>query len=240
MVVGEVESEQFARRSAPARDAATLTRAPNLPAAALSPSQDELEKCASFIRRFRAPSAPGGPAMPLKYLELVREVKRRRLAVIDIELDDVALGVDDQALVLSIEGNAKRYVELFSRAVDVWLLEDLGDAIDTEEDTDAVMLHHRLRSLSEAQRASGEEQKSPEELASYFPPSLLRTYEIRIIPRTAHKALSLREVSGSSLGRLVQVKAMVLRTTDVKPLMQVAAYSWCVSARGLLFFCAAG
>ena len=79
-----------------------------------------------------------------------------------------------------------------------------------------------------------------------FPPLLMRRYELRILPmgrRGMHypfhqqyikqhqkqhqppKGLSLRHVRSKSMGKLVTIHGMVVRSSDVKPSCQVATYS---------------
>ena len=192
----------------------------------LRPPQKEQDKVRNFIRSFRVPSLDGGPKGPLRYAQQVIEVKRRQRTEIAVELDDVAL-VSDDAFVRAIEGNTKRYLELFSKVVDEELVAGAGGAapITADDEAEEIRKHHRIKQLQEIARSVGGEPETLEQLMAKFPSELYRKYELRIVPRTTAKPLSIREVAGSSLGRLVQVKAIVLRTTDVKPLMRVAAYS---------------
>lgn len=181
---------------------------------------------------FREPVLTGDLKGPLKYVLAVAAVKRRQSREVEIALDDVALIMED-AFVRSIEANTRRYIELFHTAVDS-LLATSGapDTLRADDPLEDVLRHHRLMQVAEVEAAQGMEPKSKEELSRLFPAALLRAYELRILPRTTDKPLSLRQVAGSQLGRLVQVKAMTLRATDVKPLIQVATYSWCVRGRG--------
>jgi len=95
--------------------------------------------------------------------------------------------------------------------------------LEEEDNIDFVQRIHRESQYAEIKRGQGEE---PAEAEMEIPAALTRLYELRITPRTREAPpLKLREVSGSSLGHLVQVQAMVLRATDVKPLMTVATFS---------------
>ena len=62
---------------------------------------------------------------------------------------------------------------------------------------------------------------------SMIPPALLRRYEVRVLPRADDQkhAMALRQVKANDLGKLVTIKAIVLRATDVKPHILVAAYT---------------
>lgn len=73
-----------------------------------------------------------------------------------------------------------------------------------------------------------------------IPPEVMRRFELRILPHKGtlfpfdtqvssdtnpHKPLSLRQVRASSLGKLVSVTGMVVRSSDVKPCCLVATYA---------------
>jgi hypothetical protein len=195
------------------------------------PLQKEVDKIKSFLYDFETPAVGRAQGM-LKYAQAIAEIKAKTRKVLDVELDDVALSMPQEFL-RSVEGNTRRYVELFYEAVDAILLESRqqADVIEEDDGTDAMLRAHRLRQHQEILRDAGEEPADLAEIYKKFPPQLLRTYELRVMPRTTEKPLSLRQVAGSALGRLVSIKAIVLRATDVRPMLQVASYSWCVCAR---------
>jgi DNA replication licensing factor MCM7 len=60
-----------------------------------------------------------------------------------------------------------------------------------------------------------------------FPPALTRRYECRILPLTSseNKPVALRAVKAAHIGRLVRIRAMVTRVSDVKPLVSVVTYT---------------
>lgn len=65
---------------------------------------------------------------------------------------------------------------------------------------------------------------------SVFPPELTRRYTLNFKPRTSTnngilKALAVREVHGEHLGHLITVRGIATRVSDVKPAVQVNAYS---------------
>lgn len=194
------------------------------------PRQKEVDKIKSFLYDFVTPAVGRAQGM-LKYAQAIAEIKAKTRKVLDIELDDVALTMSHEFL-RSVEGNTRRYVELFYEAVDAILLESRqqADVIEEDDGNDAMLRAHRLRQHQEILRDAGEEPADLAEIYKKFPPQLLRTYELRVMPRTTEKPLSLRQVAGSALGRLVSIKAIVLRATDVRPMLQVASYSWCVRA----------
>lgn len=63
-----------------------------------------------------------------------------------------------------------------------------------------------------------------------FPAELTRRYTLVFKPRVdspdfASKALAVRHVRGENLGHLITVRAIVTRVSDVKPIVQVSAYT---------------
>ncbi|GBG28013.1 DNA replication licensing factor, putative [Hondaea fermentalgiana] len=57
-----------------------------------------------------------------------------------------------------------------------------------------------------------------------LPASLLRRYEVVIVPPRKMEAGSLRKVLASEIGGLVRIRGIVVRVSDVKPVVQVATY----------------
>nr|AAW25192.1 SJCHGC09554 protein [Schistosoma japonicum] len=63
------------------------------------------------------------------------------------------------------------------------------------------------------------------EVRSRFPPELLRRFEVYFCGRSDKKPLSVRNVLASSIGHLIQVRGVVTRATEVKPLITTATYT---------------
>ncbi|AET37423.1 DNA replication licensing factor MCM7 Ecym_1173 [Eremothecium cymbalariae DBVPG len=143
--------------------------------------------------------------------------------------------------------NAHRYTELFSRVIDK-LLPPPTREFDYKDDVLDVILHQRqLRNerqlnerrvelermgddslgvnLNELARQSGEDQED------LFPAMLTRRYTVYFKPSTAKKLranygpFSVRETKGSHLGKLITVRGIITRVSDVKPAVEVSAYS---------------
>ena len=58
-----------------------------------------------------------------------------------------------------------------------------------------------------------------------FPPELMRRYEVMFKASADSKSMPIRDVKASSIGRLVHIRGIVVRATEVKPLLQVATYT---------------
>ncbi len=192
--------------------------------------QEELKRCTLFLKEYQ------DQVSGKKYLKQILEVKRRQLKTIRIELADVLLmkaegdsvGGD---FVGKIERNTSRYIELFKLAVMKLLFENMKEpgplAVDTDGSHDQMelLMMQRYHQLREVQRAAGEEEISYESFIENIPKELLCHFDLRIINRDNIETLPLRQVSAGSLGKLVEVRAIVLRCTDVKPMLSHASYS---------------
>lgn len=71
---------------------------------------------------------------------------------------------------------------------------------------------------------------NPDLLESTFPAQLTRRYTLVFKPRTSTsekpvKALAVRQVRGEHLGHLITIRGIATRVSDVKPIVQVGAYT---------------
>lgn len=58
-----------------------------------------------------------------------------------------------------------------------------------------------------------------------FPPELMRRFEVTFKAQNLNKAMSVREIKAEHIGKLVTVRGIVTRCTEVKPMMAVATYT---------------
>jgi DNA replication licensing factor MCM7 len=76
-------------------------------------------------------------------------------------------------------------------------------------------------------RAAAEQTDEPQQ--DLFPPELTRRYTLNFKPRTNGsepiKALAVRQVRGEHLGHLITVRGITTRVSDVKPTVEVNAYT---------------
>lgn len=185
----------------------------------------------------------------IKYLELFQQIANRETLTVAVELDDLAkyqenafysssqLGLFD--LVGQIQKNTYHYIELFSQVVDSLMPEPTKD-ISYKDDVLDVILHQRkLRNMRVAQENAEEmnnlrlgfsqqlgELQNPEVLEeNMFPAKLTRRYHMYFVPSGGRKLMAVREVKGSHVGKLITVRGIVTRVSDVKPLVLVNAYT---------------
>ncbi|GBG59606.1 hypothetical protein CBR_g49870 [Chara braunii] len=188
----------------------------------------EKEKCRDFLLRFASDKGAGRA----KYMDILHQISNRASRRVDIELNDVEAFENGDMLVASICSNARRYISIFSEAIDEIMPEPTE--LQTTEDVFDVLMRQRMeenggmdgtRGSGENPAGGGADGSANRDSAQQLPPSLRRRYEVRIKPLTSAKPRSLREVKAADIGHLVCIKGIVTRVTDVKPLMSVATYT---------------
>merc|ERR1711962_1238207 len=58
-----------------------------------------------------------------------------------------------------------------------------------------------------------------------FPPELMRRFEVNFKLNSDIKPLAIRDVKADQIGKLVNIRGIVTRATEVKPMLQVATYT---------------
>ncbi|KAI9096967.1 MCM2/3/5 family-domain-containing protein [Phlyctochytrium arcticum] len=191
----------------------------------------EKEKIQSFLEKFaievtpeddsatgsrRSRSRRNAPVVQYPYKDILKAVAERTQSKIEIELEDVAAFEDDGELAKNIKHNTKRYVTLFYEVIDS-MLPDNRSVPDEDSDPLEVILFQRRQHDAALEGTS----------APLFPPMLTRRYSIYFKPLSedAKIPLSVREIKGSEVGKMVTVRGMVTRVSDVKPQAVVMALS---------------
>ncbi|KAG7174366.1 DNA replication licensing factor mcm7-like [Homarus americanus] len=83
-----------------------------------------------------------------------------------------------------------------------------------------VYIEHRLM-MEQRLRQPGDTR----ELHNRYPPELMRRFEVYFKTPSTQKHLSVRNVKAEHVGKLVMVRGIVTRCTEVKPVLQVATYT---------------
>jgi len=166
-----------------------------------------------------------------KYKDELQKLANRTIDEIIIDLDDLATWeeqqqLDDMRLVDSIELNTKHYVEITSRAVDNAMPPPDSDVTFKDDVLDILNARRQERN----QRWEEEQEMDPSLETDKFPAELTRRYTLLFKPRSGTvdkptKALSVRQVRGENLGNLITIRAIATRVSDVKPIVQVNAYT---------------
>eukprot|EP00118_Oscarella_pearsei_P026043 m.309283 g.309283 ORF g.309283 m.309283 type:complete len:723 (+) comp45987_c0_seq1:618-2786(+) len=182
---------------------------------ALVDYEEEKEKIKTFVKDFYVEEGDDSNKRKVfKYSDQLPLLANRQNVAITINLDDVA--EDDQDLADRITENTKRYVSLFEEAID-----DLLPAYRTGEHANKdildIYIEHRL-----LMEGNTEGVRDPR---NRYPPELLRRFEVYFKQASAVKSLSIRQVKAQNIGKLVTIRGIVTRSTEVKPMMKVATYT---------------
>ncbi|XP_017507481.2 DNA replication licensing factor MCM7 isoform X2 [Manis javanica] len=175
----------------------------------------EKEKIKKFLQEFYQDEEFG--KKQFKYGNQLVQLAHREQVVMYIDLDDIA--EDDPELVDSICENAKRYARLFADAVQE-LLPQFKEREVVNKDVLDVYIEHRLM-MEQRSRDPGTARSSQNQ----YPPELLRRFELYFQGPSSNKPRVIREVKADSVGKLVTVRGIVTRVSEVKPRMVVATYT---------------
>ncbi|OAQ99440.1 hypothetical protein LLEC1_06878 [Akanthomyces lecanii] len=165
-----------------------------------------------------------------KYKEIMQKLADRTQEEIVIDLDDLATWENETGeglkLVDSIELNTKHYVDIMAQAVDKVMPPPSVDVNFKDDVLDVLMARRQARNRELEEAA----ERDPTLEEDKFPAELTRRYTLVFKPRInapdfASKALAVRHVRGDNLGHLITVRAIVTRVSDVKPIVQVSAYT---------------
>lgn len=167
-----------------------------------------------------------------KYADIMQKLADRTIDEVLIELDDIASWEEETneglKLVESIESNTKHYVEILSKAIDNKLPPPTNGVTFKDDVLDVIMERRQARNRDLAEAAANN--NNPELLEATFPSQLTRRYTLVFKQKTSTsekpvKALAVRQVRGDHLGHLITVRGIATRVSDVKPIVQVGAYT---------------
>uniref|UniRef100_A0A6I8R0S9 DNA replication licensing factor MCM7 n=1 Tax=Xenopus tropicalis TaxID=8364 RepID=A0A6I8R0S9_XENTR len=177
--------------------------------------QAEKEKCKTFLQEFYKDDELG--KKNFKYGVQLANIAHREQVALYIDLDDLA--EEDPELVDAICENTRRYTNLFADAVQE-LLPQYKEREVVHKDALDVYIEHRL--MMEQRGRDPSETRDPH---NQYPPELMRRFELYFKAPSSSKARVVRDVKADSIGKLVTVRGIVTRVTEVKPMMVVATYT---------------
>ncbi|PIL24322.1 hypothetical protein GSI_14075 [Ganoderma sinense ZZ0214-1] len=150
----------------------------------------------------------------LKYMQQLQRIANREQEMLVIDLEDISEHERTVAeLVSRIRRNARRYISLFSEVIDSIMPLPTRD-ISEHDDVIDIILHQRREHNNNAEAGQ-----------QLIPEHLLRRYNLYFQPLRSDIAMVVRDVKGAHLGRLITVRGIVTRVSEVKPLLRVNAYT---------------
>ncbi|KAI4484932.1 hypothetical protein M0802_012940 [Mischocyttarus mexicanus] len=174
------------------------------------------EQLKTFLTEFMVMDDKSGDKI-FKYRQQLTNLAHREQVALIIELDDI--NEFDDELATAIVNNTRRYVNVLLELVQE-ILPDFKEKPVLPKDALDVYIEHRL--LIESRNRHPGDQRDPK---NKYAPELMRRFEIYFKDFNDTKALSVREIKADKIGKLVTVRGIVTRATEVKPMMVVATYT---------------
>ncbi|KAH8117008.1 MCM2/3/5 family-domain-containing protein [Phellopilus nigrolimitatus] len=155
------------------------------------------------------------PLRRLKYMSQLQKIANREQTMLTIDLEDIYTHEKTVAeLATRIRNNTKRYVDLFCEVVDQLMPDPTKDITEQDEVIDVIL--HQRRERNEMMEGTQQAE---------FPPHLLRRYNLYFQALRSDIAMAVRDVKGAHLGKLITARGIVTRVSEVKPLLQINAYT---------------
>uniref|UniRef100_A0A1B6CHG2 DNA replication licensing factor MCM7 n=1 Tax=Clastoptera arizonana TaxID=38151 RepID=A0A1B6CHG2_9HEMI len=173
------------------------------------------EKLKEFLLEFY--STDENDRKTFKYASQLTKLAHREQVALYIDLDDV--DSFDSSLAESIINNTRRYTTMLSNLI-YEMLPDYKEREIIAKDALDIYIQHRIL-LEQRNRQPGEHRDSQNK----YPSELMRRFEIYFNDLSTRKSVPIREVKAEYIGKLVTVKGVVTRCTEVKPMMVVATYT---------------
>lgn len=177
-----------------------------------------LERCRRFLNEFQTPDSVDPNIKFFKYGQILTKLAHREEVCLQIDLDDVA--DFDSDLASEIVNNTLRYQKLFADVTEK-LLPEYKERDVTFKDLLDVYIEHRIM----IEKKNHPESEDNWDWRSRYPAELMRRFEVYFKPSSITKALPIREVKAAHIGKLTVVRGIVIRATEVKPMMSVATYT---------------
>ncbi|CAF1214045.1 unnamed protein product [Rotaria sp. Silwood1] len=178
--------------------------------------QADKNKIKDFLNEFEIDTADGYKAS--KYVKQLRNLANREQTTLVIDIDDIA--TVDPELADAIIENSRRYTQLFSQVVQEMLPELKDKEIQNKDVLDVYIEHRTL--MEQRMHHNSDETRAP---MNHYPEELMRRFELYFRAPQTQKFLSVRQVKANHIGKLISVKGVVTRTTEVKPMISVATYT---------------
>lgn len=172
------------------------------------------EQFKTFLTEFMVIDSKTGEKT-FKYRKQLTDIAHREQIDLTIELDDVH-EFDDE-LAISVSNNTRRYVNLLLELIQE-MLPDFKERPVPPKDALDVYIEHRLLMESRNRHVQHDPRNK-------YAPELMRRFEVYFKDFDTSKEYSVREIKADKIGKLVTVRGIVTKCSDVMPLLVVATYT---------------
>ncbi|KAL1132399.1 hypothetical protein AAG570_010354, partial [Ranatra chinensis] len=173
------------------------------------------EKLKEFLVTFTSVDDDG--TTYFKYATQLTKLAHREQVTLLVELDDIQL--HDDSLVEPILQNTRRYINILADLIQE-MLPDYKTRENVAKDALDIYIEHRI--MMENRLRQPDEPNNP---FKKYPPELMRRFEVYFKNLGTAKHIPIRDVKAHYIGKLVSIRGVVTRNTEVKPLLCVATYT---------------
>ena len=180
----------------------------------------EREYCRKFLTEFKE---TGSENSEPKYMKQVQLIKNKELTDLTIHLEDIEdyfRGDQYKNFVKGVKRNTKRYLSMFGEAANALEVERTTEK-NADEDFDDHINSFRLENLEKLRNNNSNNQQ-----LDAIGKILRKNFDVFIVPGPNYKKKisKLRDLKANRIGSLVNVKATVVKVTEVQPLIDLACY----------------
>ena len=180
----------------------------------------EREYCQKFLTEFR--DSTNSREEP-KYIQEIQKLANKQITDLKISLEDLEdffRGDEYKKFLSGIKRNTKRYLNMFTEIANSLNI-DRTCAKDEEEEFDDHLNSFRMENLEKLKNGGYNESQ-----LDNIKRVLQKKFDVFIVPGTNYKKKQskLRELKADMIGSMVNVKAIVVKVSEVSPLMDLACY----------------
>uniref|UniRef100_A0A7E4UM18 DNA replication licensing factor MCM7 n=1 Tax=Panagrellus redivivus TaxID=6233 RepID=A0A7E4UM18_PANRE len=179
------------------------------------------ERFTDFFQTFIRPDENGDKTFV--YADKIRSVAHREETAVFVDLDDVQQ--HDEELYDAIRKNSSRYHLLAYDVVDKLVQDAIGDNPPPVKDAlDAFLYQRVFMENQQHQAADGNDGAANNDAKKKIPAKLMRRFELYFRTPDVDKNLAAREILAEHVGKLVTMRGVVIRASEVMPLVNVITY----------------
>lgn len=176
------------------------------------------DRCRKFLTEYNSDDGSNSNQKCFKYGEILKKLAHRDEVGLYIDMED--LTEFDSELAELVQENTLRYQKLFAETIEALLPEYKEREVSFQDILD-VYIEHRIT----MERRNHPDADDDYDWRSKYPAELMRRFEVYFNTAVDQIPLPIRELKAAHIGKLSTVRGIVIRATEVKPMMSVATYT---------------